>query len=163
MIDIRKTIRLIEYDYSNEGMYFITICTKDRKCLLSEIEECRCDDLSSRCRGEHCSSFLPKLTAKGKVVEKYIKKIEEIYKNVELDEYVIMPNHIHMILVINRKQNNTISNIIQQLKGKITKEIRYSIWQKLFYEHIIRNEKEYLQTKEYIINNPINWTKDEYY
>lgn len=68
-----------------------------------------------------------------------------------------------MILAINRQSNNSISKIIQQLKGKITKEIGYSIWQKLFYEHVIRNEKEYLKIKEYIINNPINWEKDEYF
>lgn len=80
-----------------------------------------------------------------------------------LDEYIIMPNHIHMILAINKQYNNSISKIIQQFKGKITKEIGYSIWQKLFYEHVIRNEKEYLKIKEYIINNPQNWDTDEYF
>lgn len=71
-----------------------------------------------------------------------------------------MPNHIHMLIEINKQYKNSISTIIQQLKGKVTKEIGYSIWQKLFYEHIIRNEKEYLKIKEYIINNPINWNDD---
>ena len=74
-----------------------------------------------------------------------------------------MPNHIHIILIIKNKGEISISKIIQQFKGKITKELKYSIWQKLFYEHIIRNEKEYLKIKEYIINNPLNWEKDMYY
>lgn len=92
-----------------------------------------------------------------------IQQIEIIYPNVILDEYIIMPNHIHMILKINEQSNNSISTIMQQLKMKITKEIGYSIWQKLFYKHIIRNEKEYLKIKEYIINNPLNWNTDEYF
>lgn len=92
-----------------------------------------------------------------------LHQIEIIYPNVILDEYVIMPNHIHMILAINRQYNNSISKIVQQLKGKITKELGYSIWQKLFYEHVTRNEKEYLKIKEYIINNPNNWDTDEYF
>lgn len=92
-----------------------------------------------------------------------LQQIELIYSNIILDEYIIMPNHIHMILAINKQYNNSISKIIQQFKGKITKEIGYSIWQKLFYEHIIRNEKEYLKIKEYIINNPNNWNTDEYF
>lgn len=92
-----------------------------------------------------------------------IQQIEIVYPNIIVDEYIIMPNHIHMILEIHQQCNNSISKIIQQLKGKITKEIGYGIWQKLFYEHIIRNEKEYLKIKEYIINNPINWNTDKYY
>ena len=147
----RKVIRLKEYDYSKQGYYFITICTKNRRKILAKIQNCR---------GEHCSSLL---TKEGRIIEKYLKKIEEIYINVLLDEYIIMPNHIHIILIIKNKGEISISKIIQQFKGKITKELKYSIWQKLFYEHIIRNEKEYLKIKEYIINNPLNWEKDMYY
>lgn len=147
----RKNIRLKQYDYSQNGYYFITICTKDRECILSKVER--------DCRGEHCSSVL---SEQGKIVEKCLKKIEDIYPNITLDEYIIMPNHIHIILIINQKQMNTISKIIQQFKGKVTKIIRYSIWQKLFYEHIIRNEKEYWTIKEYIKSNPDNWENDTY-
>lgn len=85
-----------------------------------------------------------------------------IYKNIDIDEYIIMPNHIHIILIINEKQKVTISQMIQQLKGIISKELKQSIWQKLFYEHIIRCEKEYLQIKQYIQNNPYNWEDDIY-
>lgn len=145
----RKNIRLKEYDYSQKGYYFITICTKNRACILSKIER----------RGEHCSSVF---TREGEIVNMHIKKIEKIYNSIKVDEYIIMSNHIHIILIINKKQTNTISKIIQQFKGIITKELKYVIWQKLFYEHIIRNEKEYLNIKEYIKNNPDNWEKDIY-
>jgi len=146
----RKNIRLKYYDYTLEGYYFITICTKNKECILSKIQ----------CRGEHCSSVL---LYEGKIIDKYINKIIEVYPNIFIDEYVIMPNHIHIILVINKKGNNSISKIIQQFKGMVSKELKYSIWQKLFHEHIIRNQKEYLMIKQYIINNPYNWENDKYY
>ena len=75
----------------------------------------------------------------------------------------IMPNHIHILLLINYKSNVTISKIIKHFKTNITRKIEYSIWQKSFYELIIRNEKEYLKIKEYIKNNVINWRKDKYF
>lgn len=146
-LPIRKKIRLENYDYSNEEMYFITICIKDRIELLGKIN-----------KANHI-----KLTDDGIVVEQYLKEINKIYKNVTIDEYVIMPNHVHMILVINSKNEVTVSRIIKQYKMYISKKIGYSIWQKSFYEHIIRNEKEYWKIKEYIRNNIINWKDDKYF
>ena len=150
-LEKRKNIRLKEYNYSEEGYYFVTICTKDRKNIFSKIE---------KCRGDHWSSVL---TQNGKIIDMYIKEIEEVYKNIKIDEYIIMPNHVHILMNINKNENITLSRIIQQFKGKTTKEIRYPVWQKSFYEHIVRNEKEYIKIKEYIINNPENWEKDKYY
>ena len=106
--------------------------------------------------------MLNELTKTGKITEKYLNKISTIYKNVTIDEYIIMPNHIHIILIINEKQEVTISQVIQQLKGIISKELKQTIWQKLFYEHVIRCEKEYLKIKQYIQNNPYNWEDDIY-
>lgn len=142
----RKRIRLQYYDYSEENMYFITICIKDRLEILGKIIE------------ENI-----KLTKEGNIVKENINRIQKIYKNVIIDEYVIMPNHIHILLLINYKSNATISKIIKHFKTNITREIEYSIWQKSFYEHVIRNEREYLQIKEYIKNNVINWRKDKYF
>lgn len=90
--------------------------------------------------------------------------MEEKYNNIKVDEYVIMTNHIHLIIEIENGRAMlapTISQIIQQYKGVVTKELHYSIWQKLFYEHIIRNEKEYYLIKQYIQNNIVNWKKDK--
>ncbi len=153
----RKNIRLNGYDYSQKGYYFITICTQNRECLLSNI---------TPCRGEHCSSDSSIisnsliLTLEGKIVDKYINEIPKIYKNILVDEYIIMPNHIHFILVIEQQTMITISKIVQQFKGKVSKELKFPIWQKLFYEHIIRNEEEYWYIKEYIKKNPDNWELD---
>ncbi len=143
----RKHTRLNYYDYSKEGYYFITICIKNRLELLGNIENSNCI----------------KLTKEGEIVHKYIREIEQIYEKIKIDEYVIMPNHIHMIIIIKENERITISKLIQQYKGRVTKELGYSIWQKLFYEHIIRTEKDYYVIKEYIINNILNWKKDIYY
>lgn len=141
-----KTIRLKDYDYSKEGMYFITICIKDRKELLGNITN---DKIN--------------LTKEGIIAEENIKNIEEIYSNIRIDGYVIMPNHIHMLLEIKNKNDITVSKIIKHYKTNVSREITYSIWQKSFYEHIVRDEKEYLKITEYIQNNVINWEKDKYF
>jgi putative transposase len=79
-----------------------------------------------------------------------------------------MPNHIHMIIVLNdvnesSKNTPTLSRIVQQFKGAITKQVGFSLWQKSFYEHIIRHEKEYLEIWDYIETNPLKWNEDEYF
>ena len=145
-LPVRKRIRLNNYDYSKENKYFITICVKDRLEILGEIEE----------------NYI-RLTKEGNIVKQNLYRIEEIYKNIIIDEYVVMPNHLHILLWINYKNGTTISKIIKHFKTNISREIGYSIWQKSFYEHIIRNEKEYLKIREYIRNNVINWKKDKYF
>ncbi len=146
-LPVRKKIRLKDYDYSQENMYFITICVKDRLELLGKIE-----------KENHIN-----LTREGDIVKQNIYQLEEIYKNIIIDEYVVMPNHLHILLLINYKNGITISKIIKHFKANISRGIGYSIWQKSFYEHIVRNEKEYLKVKEYIKNNVINWKMDKYF
>lgn len=97
-----------------------------------------------------------------------ILNIKKYYKNTFVDTYVIMPNHIHMIIELRQTINGsmwssppTIPQIISTLKCLITKKIGFSIFQRNYYEHIVRNEKEYLKIQEYIKNNPLNWEEDE--
>lgn len=146
-LPVRKKIRLKDYDYTQENMYFITICVKDRLELLGNIAK---------------ENYI-NLTKEGHIAKQNIYRLEEIYKNIIIDEYVVMPNHLHILLLINYKNGITISKIIKHLKTNISREIGYSIWQKSFYEHIVRNEKEYFKVKEYIKNNIINWTTDKYF
>lgn len=146
-LPVRKRLRLKKFDYSKEEIYFITICIKNRIELLGKIIE------TNRIE----------LTKIGNISEQYIKKIEIKYKNVKIDEYIIMPNHIHLLLIVNKQNDISISRIIKQYKMCVSKIIGYSIWQKSFYEHIIRNEKEYWKIKEYIKDNIINWKKDKYF
>ena len=143
----RKSTRLKYYDYSSKGMYFITICTKDRLELLGNINN-------------ECIIYL---TEEGNIVKKAIKEVERIFPNVIIDEYIIKPNHLHIIVVITENRHISISRIIKQLKMNVSKKTGYSIWQKSFHEHVIRNEKEYLIIKQYIKNNIINWKQDKYF
>ncbi len=146
----RKKNRLVNFDYSRNGAYFITICTKNRVEYLSAIE----------------NHLFVKLTNYGIIVEETIQNIGEFYNSVYIDKYVIMPNHIHMIIRIENDINGqtivtpTISNIVNQMKGYISKKIGFSIWQKSFHDHIIRNEKEYAALWNYIEYNPCTWEND---
>jgi len=144
----RKPNRLENFDYSQNGAYFITICAKDRKPILSAV-------------GANCV----RPTKIGTVIENEINRISSIYDSVSIDKYVIMPNHIHLLI---RLDNNgrtqfapTISRIIKQFKGSVTKQLGESIWQKSFYDHIIRDEYDYLAKWKYIDDNPAKWAEDE--
>ena len=147
----RKPNRLKEYDYSTPGAYFITICVKDRLPMLSTIPV-------GATIGRPIKPVLKKHDI---IVEKAIKKIPKHYPTVSVDSYVIMPDHVHLLLQIHSEVGGrplvapTIERVIKQTKGAITKQIGFSIWQKSFYDHIIRNENDYRDIWEYIVNNPI--------
>ena len=153
----RKPNRLEKFDYSLAGYYFITICTADRKAILSRIVG--------------APSGRPQeiiLTQYGKIVEEVIKDIPKHYKNTEIEKFVIMPNHIHMILKIAENGGRpmgapTVSQIIRQTKGVIARKVGFSVFQRSFYDHIIRDENDYLQIWNYIDGNPLKWAEDEYY
>ena len=156
----RKKLRISQYNYSNEGLYFITICTQNRKCILSKIVQ---DNISE----------IPQLVLSkyGEIVEKYINSINTFYKDVQIINYVIMPNHIHFVCEVKKIINNKSKNpskmrvpmLVSTFKRFTNKESVLKIWQRDYYEHIIRNEKEYMQIAQYIQNNPYNWKKDKYY
>jgi len=114
----------------------------------------------------HDGTIKIELSKTGQIVNDGINNIEAIYKTICVDKYVIMPNHIHMILVIKNGRTMrvpTISNVISQLKGYIAKQAGHPNWQKSFYDHIIRNETDHQTIWEYIENNPLKWTLDKYY
>ena len=151
----RKPNRLPDFDYSTPGAYFITICTKDRRNLFWT-------DVGA-------SIARPQLTIWGNITANSICDIPKHYPAVSVDHYVVMPNHIHLLLQINTDTNGrpmvapTISTVIQQFKGIVTKRIGQSIWQKLYHDHVVRGEKDYLKIWEYIDNNPARWTEDCFY
>lgn len=154
----RKHIRLKGYDYSQPGAYFITICTKDRKHLLSTIPVGR-GALTPPC-------IL--LSEAGKTVEKYILNINSAYKGIIVERYVIMPNHIHLLIRIEssggmKASRPTVQTIVRSFKTMVTREIGYSIWQDSFHEHIIRGEDDYFSIWKYIDENPLKWYEDKYY
>ena len=144
----RKSNRLQEYDYSTPGAYFVTICTNGRKQILSDIVG---DD----------AHIVP--SKYGIIAEHYLCNVNEIEK------YVIMPNHIHMIIRIDNgtmwasSPTKSISTIVRSFKTLVTKEIGKSIFQRSFYDHVIRDEKDYQKIWEYIDTNPLKWSDDCYY
>lgn len=154
----RKRNRLQEFDYSQCGYYFLTLCTDDHKSFFGKI-----------IKGEMI------LNQFGCIIKNNWIRIQTLHKNIELDEFVIMPNHIHGIIIINNvgdakfasltydRSNMTLPKTIQQFKRACTIEIKNKfpfllpIWQRSFYDRIIRNEKELYQIRKYIIQNPIKW------
>jgi len=158
----RKPLRLEGYDYDRPGCYFITVCTKDRHNLLWE--PCRLLEMRV---GAACGR--PRLTEAGRLVEGGIQRLSKTYETVSIEKYVIMPNHIHLILRIcyadsgRPKAAPTIPRIVNQFKGAVTKSVGYSIWQKSYHDHIIRNEVDYLRIWDYIDKNPQKWREDCYY
>lgn len=153
----RKPARLKGYDYSQNGAYFITICVKDRKQLLSKIVG---DD----------AHIVPQnnLSKIGIICDKHINYINNKYKNATVDKYVIMPNHIHLIVLLHgtmwaSSPTKNIETIIRSFKTMVTKEIGFSIWQRSYYDHIIRGERDYQKIWEYIDTNVLKWEMDRFY
>ena len=162
----RRLNRLKNYDYSRNGLYFITICTKDRIPYLSDIIDVGDGVLD-----------VPtiKLTDYGKILNDQIIEMNEIYKKSQIIKYVIMPDHVHMIIYLfdddnvfvgtsrtPSPTNAVIPSMISTLKRFVNKKTGFNLWQRSFHDHIIRNEKEFLDICNYIDNNPINWVNHIY-
>lgn len=186
----RRSIRLKEYDYSQAGAYFVTVCAWGKECLFGEIRD-----------GEiHLNEF-------GTMTTKFWNDMSTRFPYIELDAFVIMPNHVHGIIVFNdicrgevtspfsevtspfsevvtpdlkKKpatkqggdtpplQRNTLGRVVAHFKYQSAKEINrmrntpgYPLWQRNYYEHIIRDENELNRIREYIINNQLQWADDE--
>ena len=162
----RKPTRLKEYDYSQNGAYFITICVKDRKQLLSNIVGDGVLDVPQNM-----------LTWYGEIANKHINQMNDFYEDISVNKYVIMPNHIHLLLSIKDAEsfslygtsrtpsptNSKIAKFISTFKRYCNREYGNNIWQRSFHDHIIRGEKDYLKIWEYIDTNIIKWENDCFY
>jgi REP element-mobilizing transposase RayT len=169
----RRSIRLRHYDYAQAGAYFVTVCTQNRECLFGKIVD-RTMVLSDA----------------GKMIQMVWNKLPIHYDGVDIDQFIVMPNHVHGILVLvgagpracpdlktGRPQGvaPTISlpDVMHRFKSFTTKQYRIGInqsqwspfpgklWQRNYYEHIIRGEEDLYKIREYIVNNPAGWDKDE--
>ena len=159
-------MRIPDYDYSQNGYYFVTICTENRERILAEIFPVGADD-SVRPYG----TFEHRLTTMGKMVEDGIRQMETHHSNVSVTKYVIMPNHIHMVIAIDDtaggQSRPPLPKIVQGFKSVTTRNAwAYGykhLWQRSFYDHVIRSEAEYLEIWQYIDENPAHWAEDKYY
>ena len=168
----RKIIRLQRFDYSSNGCYYVTICTRESSHLFGEIvgadDPVRPDVNVARMN----------LSQVGQIVYDCWYKINDIYPNVRTDAFCVMPNHIHGIIVISNPTKTDgfitggqgrppLQKIMQGYKSVTTRlcfDLGYHhIWQRSYYDHIIRNSNSYDEIRRYILTNPQNWAKDELY
>ena len=157
----RKSTRVPQYNYANNGYYFVTICTHNKNHLFGDVNN---------------------LNEKGKIVKTELEDISMHFEHVKIDKYVIMPNHLHCIVMIgcDRAPYSNVGEgldppavvslniIIGLFKSGVSKRIyelypKIPVWQRSFYEHIIRNEDDYLRIWKYIDENPAKWIEDEYF
>jgi REP element-mobilizing transposase RayT len=179
----RKLPRLKNYDYTQSGCYFLTICTKDKQHLLGKIVG------SDALVAPNITTATVQLSEYGILVKAQIDKIETHY-HATVENYVIMPNHVHLLITINGASftdnssllgvtraslptvtgganisppATTIPNIISALKSIVTKSVGKNIWQESYHDHIIRDEEDMVIRWQYIDNNPAKWIDDTYY
>ena len=160
----RKTTRLKGAYYNGTGMFFLTICTKERQCVLS------------RNVGTGVLDG-PKIELKeyGKIADKYINQLNDFYDDISVKSYVIMPNHIHILLFVKGNeqgpsgtpvptvQNTVVARFLSTLKRFCNKEYGMKIWQYRSNDHIVRNKQDYEEHLRYIYENPLRWYYDELY
>jgi putative transposase len=164
----RRSVRLKGHDYAQPGAYFVTVCTRDRGCLFGAIVggEMRLNEYGMAVHGEWLNT-------------------PQLRENAALDASMIMPNHFHGIVIITDGRGtarrapteefgkpvaHSVPTIIRAFKSASTKRINgmrktpgAPVWQRNYYEHVIRNETELNAIREYILANPSNWTTDENY
>ena len=168
-LPMRKRTRLKEYDYSQAGSYFVTLCIEDGSNLLGNVV------VGS---GFHARPHV-ELSTLGISVQKTIEYIHSNDKKVEIPSYVIMPNHVHMLINLNNANaivstvghgSPTLQSVVGRIKSYTTKQwnemcnTKYkTFWQDSFHDHIIREESDYLLHWQYFENNPSKWAEDRYY
>ena len=158
----RKRTRLPGYDYNTPGAYFITICTENRKCVLSRVVGTGVLDGPTL-----------RLLPWGEIADKYIRQLNGFYEEITVESYVIMPNHIHLLLSVSEEgpsgrpvptaQNSVVSRFISTFKRFCNKEYGKNIWQSRSYDHVIRDQRDFDEHLKYIHENPFGWQKDELY
>ena len=170
----RRSIRLKGYDYTQSGMYFITICTHHRECLFGQIVGPANDTPFQK------PTMM--LNPYGEITRTEWLKTPSLRPSVQLGEWIIMPNHLHGILIITtpttkalpdnppkwQSPSQTIGAIVRGFKAAVTKQINQQrstpnlpVWQRNYWEHIIRNEESYIHIAHYIHNNPATWPDDK--
>jgi len=177
----RHSIRFKGYDYTQDGVYFVTICAWERECLFGDIAD-----------------GIARLSEIGKIVREEWMRTPVLRSNVELDTFVVMPNHFHAIFGINnsvgahcvrpnsqppngfekrahvsaplRRQPDSVGSIIAGFKSAVTKRIneqrgtpKVPVWQRNYYEHVVRDDNDLAAIRQYIADNPAKWTDDQHY
>jgi REP element-mobilizing transposase RayT len=155
----RQNVRLAGYDYRSDGYYFITIITHHRNCIFGKIV-----------KEDGLDNYKMSLNQNGKMIKDAWKSLPVRFNNINLDAFIVMPNHLHGIIEIIKSDSNTpLSEIVRVFKSYTA--VKYSkcntsldrsekLWQTDYYEHIIRTEISLYHLRQYITDNPFNWDKD---
>ena len=150
----RESIRLEGHDYASAGAYFVTICIQGRDCLLADPDDCRLNDA-------------------GRMVLKTWLEIPDYYSGVEIDVAAVMPNHFHGIIFLEGADLFSLGDVVQRFKSLTTKKyidgvkncnwtaFTDRLWQRNYYEKILRDDTEWTNTCHYILNNPTSWIEDD--
>ena len=158
----RKPTRLSTYSYSSSGFYFLTLCTKEKQSILGTV-----------CASER-ETELPQMTlsAIGLQIDAEIQRQNSCYSHISIEKYVIMPNHIHLLLYLKNESslpaaanrpNEAIPKYISTLKRFTNRSVGFDLWQRSYHDHIIRNEQDYLRIWQYIDTNVAKWKNDCFY
>ena len=161
-LPLRKRNRLPEFDYSTPGAYFITVCTENKRNLFGQIVG-----------GGAFDAPQMHLSPAGQIVQKYILSGNRI-AGVTVDKYVIMPNHLHLIIFVDSKSdggtsrapsptNALIPHFVSTMKRFCNKDAGVNLFQRSYHDHVIRGEEDYLKIWQYIDTNPIKWNEDCFY
>ena len=146
----RKPMRLSDFDYTTPHAYFLTICTKERGHCLASIT----------------STGVYQLKPMGRIAAENVETIPTHFPEVVVNQYVIMPNHVHLLLSIGCngvEVTHSIPVIIQSYKASVSRSVGYSVWQRSYYDHVVRNEEDYRNIWQYIENNPLKWQLDRFF
>ncbi len=147
----RKQNRMPHFDYSSNGIYFVTICTENKACILGKVVNT-----------DIVKGAMVRLTETGQLVQYTIGRLPTVFPGVNIHNYVVMPNHLHLLIELH-DTIPSLSSMINYLKGYVTHRASGRIWQKSFFDHVIRDEKDYQTIWQYIDNNPGKWSEDRYY
>ncbi len=187
----RRSTRLKEYDYSQAGLYFITICCHNRECFFGEIKSVEAfHGMSKKISEKIATHPLMILNEPGKIADTYWLNIPNHFSHVVLHEHIVMPNHVHAIIELidpavgirhglplhipsnynafGKSVAGSISVILNQYKSSVKRwcnknDHEYFQWQTRFYDHLINDDKSYHTIAEYIVNNPVQWSNDKFF
>jgi putative transposase len=140
----RKRQRLPHHDYAEPGAYFITVCTREHACLFGEIIDATVIS-----------------TEFGRIVEQTWRELPDIVPTIHLDAFVLMPNHVHGIIFVRERTRRGLPEVLRIFKSWTSRRAGTSIWQRGYYEHVIRNDADLERIRAYIEVNPTMWDRDE--
>ena len=155
----RKPTRLPKFDYSSPGVYFLTLCTKERQCILGRVLD----------RPTEADLPVLRLSPLGQLVSRQIQAMNDLYESVSVDHFVVMPNHVHLLLVVlnegkaSSAANATVPRFISTLKRFSNQQAGMDLWQRSYHDHVVRSERDYLRIWQYIDSNTEKWKTDCFY